>query len=115
MSYAFLEFSWLALKTHNQSQIKHVQVFTYTDPSNKTQPNSMRSMSSRGGQVEWQKGRHFMVPFLSRGTHSTTCTTITMAIKTTCINAMKRPNVNNSFKKTNLPNIVHLERVNRLL
>jgi|GEM_PF-5823984 hypothetical protein len=42
MSYAFLEFSWLALKTHNQSKIKHVQVFTYTEPSNKTQHNSIR-------------------------------------------------------------------------
>ena len=70
MSYAFLEFFWLALKTHNQSQIKHVQVFTFHRAVQRTQHNGMRSMTSRGGQVEWQKGRQFIVPFLSRGTRT---------------------------------------------
>lgn len=38
-----------------------------------------------------------------------------MANRTTWINAMMRPNMNNSFNSINLPNIVNPARVNRLV
>jgi hypothetical protein len=70
---------------------------------------------SRWIQVERQKGQHFIITFLSRGANSTTCITIVIANRTACINAMMRPKINNSFVDNNLPNIVHLARVIRLL
>jgi hypothetical protein len=93
-----------------------VHVFANTKEAVQRDPFYQQQFDASSGVLfVLQQGQNFIIAFLSRGTNNTTCTAMVMANRTTCINAMMRPNINNSFNNINLPNIVHLACVNRLL